>query len=237
MKRLRWILPVVAIIVLMVLLCSIKYRLDWESDFSEYSSGLFREQAYYVSQPVSNMINEEQMPLGQSETEEMLYYFTMVKTGDSEYRVYAYDKDKQETELVYETPATDEHEVLAGVSSNGRKLLLRYNNRIVLVDLFTQSGKVLFENINDYIAVYGQELLYLDKEGLVYSYNLKTGHTECIDGIKTFRFALYEGKIYYADEDNHGYVSIYDIDTGKIERTDEEVVFGFFIGEDGIKVK
>lgn len=68
-----------------------------------------------------------------------------------------------------------------------------------------------------------------------YSYNLKTGHTECVDGIKTFRFALYEGKIYYADEDNHGYVSIFDIGTGKIERTDEEVVFGFFIGEDGIK--
>lgn len=239
MKWLKWIIAAVAVTGIIVLVCCVKYERDWEKDFSEYSSGLLRGQAYYVFQPVANMINEEQMLIGQSESEESIYYYSMVNNGDSEYRVYSFDKKKQETELIYEIPVREENGILAGVSSNGRKLILNFNNRIVLVDLLTQTEKKLYSEGNDYIAVYGQDLLCLDKEGkgVIYRQNLKTGEIGIIDGINASKFALYEDCIYYVDEDNEGYVSIYNMKTGESERTTEKTTFGFFIGEDGIELK
>ena len=232
MKYLKFIMPIVVIAGVISILSVIKYNADWQNDFSPYSSGLLRSQAYYVRQPATNMINEEQMPTGQSETDEGIYYFTMVRNSTSEYRVYYYDKTVKETRLIYEVVQNDSNGMLIGVSSNGRKLLLVFNNRIVLVDLITSVEKEILNNQKDCISVTGQDLLYINDDDMICRINLKTGKSECIDGIRALRFVLYEDKIYYEEKDNEGNVMSYNPANGEITSVGERIQFGFFI-EDG----
>lgn len=237
MKYLKWISIAIGITVITAILSVLKYSKDWEKDFAPYSSRIIYEEINYVPQPVSNMINEEQRPIGQTETTTHRYYITTVINSRDTYRVYSYDKQGRETKLEYEVTDTHESGMLVGVSSNGRKMILDYTTKIVLVDLLTQMTREIYTGQRECTAVYGQDILYQDETGYIHRYNIRTGEDVCIDGIVTSLFVVYEDSIYYIDENNGECLSIYDMNTGETKRTEQKLSIGFFMGEEGIYVR
>lgn len=197
MKWVKWIIPIMAISLVVTCVCVNKHKKDWENDFAPYSIRMLLPETNYVEQPAYNMIGEEQFLIGQTENEYEKYYFTELTDKNNVARVYSYDKKSKETKLIYEIVNETEWGMLSFVSGNGEKLVLDYSNRIVLVDIDTQISKEIFSGTRESSAILGQILYYSDINGNLYSVNLKNNDRHKINGIKATVFVIHNNLIYF----------------------------------------
>ncbi|MGN0374463.1 MAG: hypothetical protein ACI4EN_03105 [Butyrivibrio sp.] len=237
MKYLKKIIIVLAVVGIVIIIALLKNNSDWKEDFSPYSSRLLYTQANYVDQPSVNLVNETPSPIGSVETEEYIYFFNSLKNNPGAYRVYSFNKEKQVTKLEYEIYNEETAAMLVGVSTNDRKMILNYTDKVVLVDLFTQISREIYNGSRVCTSVYKQDLLYMNDDGIIHVQNLRTGKTHSIDVISASQFIVFEDSIYYLDNENNGCMSIYDINTGEITRTSESGDMGFFWIDGGVVLK
>ena len=237
MKYLKKIIIVLAVAGIVFIIALLKNNSDWKEDFSPYSSRLLYTHAIYVDQPSINLVNEIPSPIGAVETEEYIYFFNSLKNNPGAYRIYSFNKEKQVTKLEYEVYNEETSTMLVGVSTNGRKMILNYTDKVVLVDLFTQISKEIYNGSRLCTSIYKQNLLYLNNDGIIHVQDLRTGKNHSIDKISASQFIVYEDSIYYLDNENNGCKSIYDINTGEITRTSESGDMGFFWFDGGVVLK
>ena len=168
------IIPIVAILSVVTVFLVIKNQKDWETDFAQYSTRMLLAETNYVEHPAYNMIGEAQFLIGQTENEYEKYYFTQLTNTHDVSRIYSYNKENKETKLLYEVKNNLEWGMLCFVSGNGKKLVLDYTDRVVLVDIDTQISKVIFSGRKDSSAINGQTLYYSDANGNIYAIDLKS---------------------------------------------------------------
>ena len=228
MKWIKWIIPIVAISLVVTFVCVIKHKKDWENDFAPYSIRMLLPGTNYVEQPAYNMIDEEQFLIGQTENEYEMYYYTELTDKNNVARVYSYDKKNKETKLIHEVVNESEWGMLGFVSGNGEKLVLDYANRIVLVDIDTQISKEIFSGRKESSAI---------ANGNIYSVNLKNNDRQEIKGIKATVFVIYDNLIYFLDLNNNGCATTYNLSTGEIISLNEYPMIGFELkdGEIGFR--
>ena len=59
MKWIKWLIPIMAISLVVTCVCVNKHKKDWENDFAPYSIRMLLPETNYVEQPAYNMIGEE----------------------------------------------------------------------------------------------------------------------------------------------------------------------------------
>lgn len=237
LKHNKWILIPLGIVMSIAVFLTVKNEKDWKTDFVCFSSQISYSSENYVPQPANNILYEWQKANESVETEEDIYYINVVLTSDRAERIYAYNKKSGETRLVYETRADDEDSIRK-FNTNGSKLILFMNNdKVKIVDILTQFERQLSVPKYRCISVVGQDLIYNKTDGSVWRQNIRSGECEQIEGINANIFVVDEEYIYYEDNDNGGYISIYDIKSKSIKRTDTERKAGFFKGENGVEYR
>ena len=227
MKWIKWIVPILTVLSAVIAFFVLKHQKDWENDFAQYSTRMLFAESNYVEQPAYNMIGEEQFFIGQTENEHEKYYFTQLKNNPDVSRIYSYNKENKETKLLYEVETNLEWGMLCFVSGNGKKLVLDFTDRVVLVDIDTQISKVIFSGRKDSSAINGQTLYYSDANGNIYAVDLKSNEKKELEGIKATVFVIYNDLLYFLDLNNNGCATTYNLSTGEIISLNEYPMIGF----------
>ena len=204
----------------------------WEPEFANVSSGVSYAGENYIPGPPGNKIGEIQFPNQLVQCGDELYYKTEVITEFDTNKIYAYNTKTKETRFIYATKEDDERSIYK-FSTNGRKLILIYNEgEVSVVDLFTQIESSLKVQKFQEAAVYGHELIYMMADGGIWRQNLRSDKATKLEGVNAKSMTVYKGVIYYEDADNDNCISKYSMKTGEIEKTDE-VLESYFVIEDG----
>lgn len=201
----------------------------WKEDFASFSSNIMKYEVDYQTQPANNQLYEIQIPNEGIETDDYIYYRNMQTLRESGDKIYRYNKDTKETELVYVAEYSIDKSIFK-FTTNDNKLILIYSNEVVVVDMFTGIENRKYIPKYMHIAVVGQDILYNLSDGSMWRQDIRTGKRECIDEIKTMNFVADDTYIYYKDSGvRAGYVSLYNQKTGVITKTDVFLEGDFYL--------
>ncbi len=232
-KYKKYIIGAMIIICLVLIIGAIYFIYEentWNEEFVTISSGLGHREGMLEEQPATNKLYESQVYNSSVETKNHIYYLTEVTLSEYYNKIYRYNKQTKETELVYATnPGSSS--TIRRFTTNGSKLILAfYDCSISVVDIATQvESKIDIPEFKDF-AVVGQEIIYNLADGTVWRQNIRTGKSVCIEKVCTDCFVADDEYIYYKDTGSRaGFVSQYSLFEDCVIETDSFLFNGFFI--------